>query len=85
MKLTFSLLVVAAFGNMAAFAADAAAAYPLSTCVVTGEKLGSMGKPYVHQQDSRQVQFCCKGCLPKFSKDPAKYLKKLDDAAVAKK
>lgn len=85
MKLTLGLLIAAAFGNVAAFAAEAPAAYPLSSCVVTGEKLGSMGKPYVHQQDGKEVQFCCKSCLPKFSKDPAKYLKKLDDAAVAKK
>ena len=36
------------------------------------------GKP------DRLVRFCCKMCIPKFEKDPAKYLKKLDEAAAAK-
>ncbi|HMP84849.1 MAG TPA: TRASH domain-containing protein [Verrucomicrobiota bacterium] len=60
-------------------------AYPLDTCVVTDEKLGSMGKPYVYEHEGRQVQFCCKGCLKDFKKDPAKYMKKLDDAEKAAK
>lgn len=61
-------------------------AYPLTTCVVAGDDLGSMGEPYVHiykeaGKPDREVRFCCKGCLKKFSKDPAKYLAKLDAAA----
>ncbi len=61
-------------------------AYPLKTCVVAGDDLGSMGEPYVHVhkeagKPDREVRFCCKGCLKKFSKDPAKYLAKLDAAA----
>lgn len=55
-------------------------AYPLKTCVVSGEKLGSMGDPYVHQYKGQEVQFCCKGCLTDFNKEPAKYIKKLDEA-----
>ncbi|OAM88830.1 hypothetical protein OH491_09735 [Termitidicoccus mucosus] len=59
--------------------------YPLDTCVVRGGKLGEMGKPYAHihkaeGQPDRTVYFCCKGCLPAFEKDPAGYLKKLDEA-----
>jgi hypothetical protein len=62
-----------------------APAYPLTTCIVADEKLGEMGKPYdyVHKEDGkpdRLVRFCCKGCLPDFKKDPAKYLKRLDEA-----
>jgi len=30
------------------------------------------------------VRFCCKNCLQDFQKDPAKYLKMIDDAAAAK-
>lgn len=56
--------------------------YPLDTCVVTGLKLGSMGDPVVMQHEGRTVKFCCAGCPPKFRKEPAKYLAKLD-AAVA--
>jgi hypothetical protein len=61
--------------------------YPLTTCVVSGEKLGGdMGDPYVFTQNGREVRLCCKSCLKDFKKDPAKYLKKLDEAeAKAKK
>jgi YHS domain-containing protein len=55
-------------------------AYPLQICVVSGEKLGSMGKAFVHSHEGREVQFCCKGCLKDFNKDPQKYLKKIDEA-----
>jgi YHS domain-containing protein len=51
--------------------------------VVTDEKLGSMGKAYVHKHEGQEVQFCCKSCLPKFNKDPQKYLKKVEDATKA--
>jgi hypothetical protein len=54
--------------------------YPLKTCVVSGEKLGEMGKPYVFQQDGKEVRLCCKDCLKDFQKDPAKYMKKIEEA-----
>ena len=57
--------------------------YPLTTCVVTGEKLGEMGKPYVHTYEGREVKFCCKGCVKDFTKDPKKYIAKLDAAVAA--
>jgi hypothetical protein len=59
--------------------------YPLEKCVVSDEKLGEMGKPYIFQQDGREVQLCCKSCLKDFKKDPAKYLKKLDEAEAKTK
>ncbi len=64
-------------------------AYPLRTCVVSGEKLGGdMGDPYVFiykdpnikDDPGREVRLCCKSCLEDFKKDPAKYLQKIDDA-----
>src|SRR5205809_489181 len=63
--------------------------YPLKTCVVSDEKLGGdMGDPYIftykdknNKSDAgREVRLCCKSCLKDFNKEPAKYLKKLDDA-----
>ncbi len=54
--------------------------YPLKTCVVTGEKLGEMGDPYVYKYQGREIKFCCKGCLKDFNKEPAKYIKKLEAA-----
>lgn len=57
--------------------------YPLSTCAVAGKTLGSMGAPVIHIHEGRQVKFCCKGCLPSFKKDPAKYLAKVDERIIA--
>ena len=51
--------------------------YPLDTCIVSGEKLGSMGKPVVFTHEGQEIKLCCKSCKPKFEKDPAKYLEKL--------
>ena len=60
--------------------------YTLKTCVVSGEKLGEMGDPFVYDYEGREIKFCCKGCLKDFKKDPAKYIKKIEEAeAKAKK
>ena len=53
--------------------------YPLKTCVVSGEKLGSMGRPHVIKHEGTEVQFCCKNCVKDFNKDSKKYLTKLAD------
>ena len=45
----------------------------------------SCGQYVVHEHDGKKVVFCCKGCTKKFNSDPAKYLKKVEDAAAAKK
>jgi len=98
LALVASLLIsVAAFAHdekkpaSPAASADAIAAYPLATCVVSGDKLDevTMGGPidYVYQQNGkpdRLVRFCCKDCVKDFEKEPAKYLKKIDEAAAAK-
>ena len=55
-----------------------AKAYPLDTCLVSGEKLGSMGDPVVIVHEGQEIKFCCDKCQPRFKKDPAKYLTKLD-------
>jgi len=57
--------------------------YPISSCAVAGKALGSMGAPFVHIHEGRQVKFCCKACLPAFKKNPAKYLAKVDEKIVA--
>ncbi|MFN7139933.1 MAG: hypothetical protein ACK4UN_11405 [Limisphaerales bacterium] len=58
--------------------------YPLDTCVVADEKLGSMGEPYVFVHNGQELKLCCKGCLRSFNKEPAKYLKKLEAPAKKK-
>jgi YHS domain-containing protein len=59
------------------------ASYPIDYCVVSGEKLSSMGEPVVKTYNGREVRFCCNSCVAKFEKDEAKYSKKLDDAIIA--
>lgn len=59
-----------------------AAPYPMQTCVVAGDKLGSMGKPTSLVHEGREVKFCCAACEPKFKADPEKYLAKIDAAVV---
>ena len=59
--------------------------YPLATCPITGEKLGSMGEPVVKVYESaggREVRFCCKSCPPKFEKDLAASFAKLDEQII---
>lgn len=51
--------------------------YTLEVCVVSGEKLGSMGAPVVYVHEGQEVKLCCKSCLPDFKKEPAKFLAKL--------
>ena len=58
--------------------------YPLNTCVVAGGELGSMGEPVEVIAGNRLVRFCCKGCVSKFNKEPAKYIAMIDTAWKAK-
>ena len=56
--------------------------YPLDTCLISGNKLGAHGDPYVFVRDGQEVKLCCEPCLEDFDKDPAKYLAEI--AAKAK-
>ncbi len=56
--------------------------YTLDTCPVSGEKLGSMGKPIVRKYDGREVRFCCGGCVGKFEAEQAKYWGEIDKRIV---
>lgn len=59
--------------------------YPLDKCVVSDEKLGDHGKPYVFTHEGQEIKMCCKSCLKDFKKEPAKYLKKIEEANKGKK
>jgi hypothetical protein len=52
--------------------------YPLDTCLVSGEKLGGMGEPFVFVHEGQEIKLCCKGCQKDFKKEPAKFMKKLE-------
>ena len=51
--------------------------YPLKTCIVTGNDLGSMGDEQRIVHNNQEIKFCCKPCIGKFKKNPEKYLAKL--------
>lgn len=55
----------------------AASPYPLTTCVVSGDKLGAMNSPVVINYQGTEVRFCCQDCVGSFKANPAKYLAKL--------
>jgi YHS domain-containing protein len=47
----------------------------LTTCPVSGDKLGDMGKPYVFVYQGQEVKLCCPDCKADFDKNPDKYMK----------
>jgi hypothetical protein len=84
-KITLSILALTAFLTapflgVAQDNKEKPKPYPLDTCLVSGEKLGGMGDPYVFTHEGREIKMCCKSCLKDFNKDTAKYIKKLEDA-----
>lgn len=60
--------------------ADSSKPYPLDVCLVSGQKLGTMGEPVVIDYQGQEIKFCCGGCIDKFKADPATYLSKLHAA-----
>jgi hypothetical protein len=89
MKILRPFLVAVLFVSICAAATSASAGdtnnvklkpYTLKTCIVSGDKLGEMGDPFVYAYKGRE------GCLKDFNKEPAKYIKKIEEAeAKAKK
>ena len=81
LRITFTALaIVLTAAVVRAEDKPAAKPYPLTTCIVSGEKLDSMGKPFVYDHEGREVRFCCKNCVKDFKKEPEKYLKQLNAA-----
>ena len=61
-------------------AEDRALAEKQRICPVSGEPLGSMGKPYKITVKGQTVFLCCDGCEAEIKKDPDKYLQKISAA-----
>ncbi len=57
-------------------------AYPLTTCPISGEKLGAKGDPIDVVSGTKLVRLCCKGCIPAFEKDVAATMAKVDKAWI---
>lgn len=51
--------------------------YPMKTCIVTDNALGSMGDIITTTHGDQEIKFCCKPCVKKFAANPDKYLRKI--------
>jgi len=82
------LLIAAAaitLGSTSAFAENAIPkSYPLTKCVVSGDKLGGHGKAIKVTYKGTDVWLCCEDCKADFKKNPAKYVKMVQQAASKK-
>lgn len=77
-SLVLTYVAAPASGLAADKPAGKAKSYPLDKCIVSDEKLGEMGEPFVFVHNGQEIKLCCKSCQKDFKKDPAKYLKKLE-------
>ncbi len=84
LKALFTAACLAAFAT-SLFAADKnddkkakAIPYPLKVCLVQDDKLDD--KPFVFTYQGREIKLCCDSCKPDFDKNPAKFIKKLEEA-----
>lgn len=59
--------------------------YPLDTCLVCGMKIDAKEKPYVFVYQGQQIKVCDASEKATFEKDPAKYMKQLQDAQAGLK
>jgi hypothetical protein len=57
--------------------------YKVDVCVVSGEKLGSMGEPIDVLYGTRLVRLCCGGCKKSVARKGPELLAKLDALAAA--
>ena len=45
-----------------------------TVCPVSGDKVGSIGKPVYIEYQGKKVALCCKDCVKDFHRDPAKFV-----------
>ena len=64
-------------GSTAATSAGGTKPYPLKTCIVTENDLGSIGDEQRIVYQCQEIKFCCKPCEAKFLDNPAKYLARI--------
>ena len=86
-RLMAAVALVTVAGTSLAFAHDDAKTpkgdlWPLDTCIVSGEKLGSMGDAIAVNHEGRDVKLCCKGCIAKFKKNADEFLAKADKQII---
>ena len=57
----------------------ASAEKPQTICPIMG---GKINKALFADHDGKRVYFCCAGCQEPFKKDPAKYIKQMEDKGI---
>ncbi|MEM7012488.1 MAG: hypothetical protein AAF585_13510 [Verrucomicrobiota bacterium] len=77
MKTQISIIIASVAFLFASAAAGAPKPYPIKDCLVSDNKLGSMGKVIRIVHEKQEVKFCCKPCVKKFKANPEKYLAKI--------
>ncbi len=77
--LAFALAAAAAEGDKPAGGEGQKEPKAQTTCPVMG---GKINKAIFVDHGGKRVYLCCKGCIAEFGKDPAKYVKKLEDQGV---
>jgi YHS domain-containing protein len=78
---TFALLVLATGCASPTSTAATSKPYPFKVCLVSGNKLDSMGDTISETYNGHDVKFCCEPCVKKFHAHPEKYLPKLGKQA----
>ena len=75
----FGLAAVALTAGHALAEGDEETPKPQTMCPLTNEPIN---KAFYADHDGKRVYFCCAGCREAFKKDPAKYVKQLEDDGV---
>ena len=77
MKKITGIVITMAF--CLSMAVGTASAKPQEKCPVMG---GIINKEVYADYNGKRVYFCCPACIAPFNKEPAKYIKQLEDAGV---
>ena len=83
LNLCVCLIGLTAFAN--ASSSTDVKPYPLDRCIVSDEKLGTMGEPVVFVYKDQEIKLCCKACRKDFDADPQKFLEKIKNNGQAPK
>jgi hypothetical protein len=75
-RLGMLMIVLLAIGSVHVQSA-ALTPYPLTTCIVTGDKLDD--NAIVFAYDGREIKTCCTNCIDEFYKDPAGFSARIDE------
>jgi YHS domain-containing protein len=81
MKRVFCVLAIMFFvvGSMAIPVGAVKGGNPQTKCPVLGNPIN---KDIYVDYNGKRIYFCCAGCPQEFKKDPAKYMKKLEEEKV---